>query len=193
MRKLLLLISFFSLTPIFLLVTSIMLLSLSFQQKSGGKTLSLLYSTPSSTIAYAALPTNLTMEADIQGSDARLGKVLAFLESYNSPLTPYAATIVNDADKYGIDYRLLPAIGAQESGICTKGSSARWKNCWGWGVYNHKVTSFESYEDAIDTISRYFAKKKENGIDTLDAIGDIYNPSNYHDWKGNVNSFMSLL
>ncbi len=191
MRKLFLLISFFSIMPVMLLATSILLLSSSFQSKSENKVLSFL-SENSSTIAYAALPTNLTMEADVQSSDARLGKVLAFLEENNSPLTPYASTIIADADKYGIDYRLLPAIAMQETTLC-KTEIAGTNNCWGYGIYNHKITSFLSYEDAIDTISRYFAKKKANGIDTLDAIGNIYNPSNHNGWKENVSSFMSLL
>lgn len=191
MRKLFLLISFFSVTPILLLATSILLLSVSFQNKTEGKILTFLTNNPH-TIAYAALPTNLTMEADIQSSDARLGKVLAFLEENNSPLTPYASTIIADADKYGIDYRLLPAIAMQETTACHKEIPGTY-NCWGYGIYNHKITSFPSYEDAIDTISRYFAKKKEHGIVTLDAIGNIYNPTNHNDWKQNVNAFMNLL
>ncbi|HXS14865.1 MAG TPA: hypothetical protein VN711_01960, partial [Candidatus Saccharimonadales bacterium] len=66
-------------------------------------------------------------------------------------------------------------------------------NCWGFGIYGKKRTSFNSYPDAIDTITRYFAKKKSNGVDTLEEIGNIYNPTNYNDWKGKVSLFMNEL
>lgn len=190
MRRLFLLIGFFGTTPILVIFLAFTLLFIS-QQKAGVLGF---FAATNRPIAYAALPSNMNVVSDlITQDDGRVGKVQAFLTEFNSPLAQYSSLIVSEADKYGIDYRLIPAIGAQESGDCTKGKSTVWKNCWGYGIYGKKVTQFESYEDAIDTVTRYLANKKNSGIDTLDEIGSIYNPTDHNNWKANVASFMSQL
>ncbi len=165
----------------------------SFKDHSVGNVFSFL-NQPARTIAYAALPTNLNvMEGDIEQGDARVQRVHDFYAEFGSPLTSLAEYTVDEADKYGVDYRLVPAIGAQESGNCTKGNSTTWKNCWGYGVYNGHKTTFDSYAEAIDTITRYLANKKGSGVDTLEEIGSVWNPSNHNDWKGKVSLFMGQL
>ncbi|HEV2339246.1 MAG TPA: hypothetical protein VGT05_00590 [Patescibacteria group bacterium] len=191
MRKILLVIGFFSVTPLFLVALGCFLFFSSQQHQEYGKSLSLFYPA-NSTTAYAALPGNVTMNATIGISDARVGKVLNFLQTYDSPLIPYANLIVTDADRYGIDYRLPVAIAMQESLLCRREISGT-HNCWGFGIYGGKVTKFSSYQEAIDTITRYFAKKKDNGMNTVEQIGNIYNPTDFNNWKANVSSFMSLL
>lgn len=192
MRKLVLLASFFSLTPVVIIVSCLLLLYTSFQQKNSQLS-SLLFGHSTQPIAYAALPANLNVVEGIVGtSDARVGKVSTFLSSFNSPLVPYAQLMVDKADEYHIDYRLLPAIGAQESGACLKEITGT-HNCWGYGIYGKKVTIFQSYPEAIDIIIKYFANKKARGIDTLDALGNIWNPSNSNDWKGKVTYFLNQL
>lgn len=193
MRKFLLFISFFSVTPLFLIFTSLFLVFISFKDHSITNVFSFL-NKPTRTIAYAALPTNLNvMEGVIGQSDSRVQKVHDFYAQNGSPLTSLAEYTVTEADKYGIDYRLVPAIGAQESANCTKGSSTTWKNCWGYGIYGKHKTTFQSYTEAIDTITRYLANKKSGGVDTLEEIGNIWNPSNHNDWKENVSYFMNQL
>ncbi len=188
MKKLLILTSFLAVTPFLLIFNILYLLSLS--QATPAHSFASLQLPQN--IAYAALPTNQNVFSGvIHVDDARVGKVLAFLAAYNSPLSDYATAIVMDADKYDIDYRLLPAIAAQESGDCTKGHSVEWKNCWGFGIYTKHITTFASYEEAIDTVSRYFANKKLRGVDTLTEIGAIYNPNDTNGWKAKVNIFMS--
>ncbi len=189
MKRLLLLIGFFGTTPFLLIFSAFFLLFLS-HQRSG---LLGIFAAANQPIAYAALPSNMNVVSGIvTQDDGRVGKVTAFLAAFNSPLTQYASLIVSEADTYGIDYRLLPAIGAQESGECAKEISDT-HNCWGFGIYGHKVTSFDSYEQAIDTITRYFANKKSRGVDTLEEIGAIYNPTDHNNWKSNVASFMNQL
>jgi len=58
------------------------------------------------------------------------------------PLYEYAEVLVDAADKYGLDYRLMPAISIIESG----GGKKLFKpyNPFGWGQY-----SFSSFEEAI--------------------------------------------
>ena len=192
MRKFLILGSFFTITPVFLVFTAIFLVFVSFEETSGGKGLSSIFHTPS-TVAYAALPDDLNVVSDSIGiSDVRVGKVLNFLQGYHSPLADYATTIIETADKYNIDYRWIPAIAMQESGGCQKliGNS---KNCWGYGIHGGKVKMFDSFDQGIDTVGRYLARNKANGLDTIEKLGGIYNPSNYNDWKGKVNLFLTQM
>ncbi len=189
MKRLLLLVGFFGTTPLLVIFSAFFLLFIS-HQKSGVLGI---FATATQPIAYAALPSNINVVSDsISQNDGRVGKVTAFLTAFNSPLTQYSSLIVSEADRYGIDYRLVPAIGAQESGECAK-EIAGTHNCWGFGIYGHKVTSFDSYEQAIDTITRYFANKKNKGVNTLEEIGAIYNPTNHNNWISNVSSFMNQL
>ena len=144
--------------------------------------------------AYAALPTNdIVFEGSATMTDNRPIILTSFFSSYNSPLKPYATYIVNQADEKGIDWRLLPSIAMQETTLCKKTLPDAKYNCWGYGIWGKKVTSFSSYEEAITTISTYFAKKKEKGVASLDAIGKIYNPSDTSHWKENVAFVMDQL
>lgn len=189
MRNFFVLLLFFILTPGMLFV-SLNLLTVH-QHKLGVLGLSTIRQEP---FAYAALP---TMDTVFEGSatltDKRETNLSDYFSYYHSPLKPYANEIVSRADKYGIDYRLLPAIAMQETGLCKTALQAAPYNCWGWGIWGKKVTSFHSYQEAIDTISRYFANRKEKGIDNLDAIGSIYNPGNTNHWKENVAYVMDQL
>lgn len=188
MRKFLLLLLFFTLTPL-TLTLGIALLVHSQKSVLGASTTS--KQTP---FAYAALPTSENVfEGSATMVDKRTVDLKSFLTIYRSPLAPYAQLLVDKADQYRIDYRLLPAIAMQETTLCKKTLKQAQYNCWGWGIWGKKVTSFSSFDEAIDTITKYFAKKKENGIVTLDAIGSIYNPGNTSHWKENVASFMAEL
>lgn len=144
--------------------------------------------------AYAALPTSENVfEGSATFTDKRTTNLADFFTQYHSPLAPYANLIVSKADDYGIDYRLLPAIAMQETTLCKKTLAAAPHNCWGWGIYGKHVTDFTSFDEAIDTITKYFANKKESGIASLDEIGSVYNPGNTSHWKENVAHFMAEL
>ena len=68
-----------------------------------------------------SLGTVAGVSISIEGIDGRQDIVAAFLARYTSPLQPYdhfAKFIVDTADKYGVDYRLIPAIMMQESNLC---------------------------------------------------------------------------
>lgn len=189
MRKFLVLILFFTLAPS-LLVLSIFLLS-------SNHTFSVLGASTKreeSPFAYAALaPMDIVFAGSATLSDKRILNLSEYFSSFHSPLAKYSSTIVSKADQYSIDYRLLPAIAMQESGLCKKMRAGANYNCWGYGIWGKKVTSFASYEEAIDTISRYFAVRKEKGIESLDEIGKIYNPGNTNYWKENVAFVMNQL
>ncbi len=104
-------------------------------------------------------------------------KLESFFAKNESPLYPYARLIVEQAEQYGIDYRLVPAIAMNESTLC-KNIHEDSYNCWGWGIYADKVTRFESYEDAIRTITRGIRKYYyDKGMSSPSAIMKVYTPS----------------
>ncbi len=150
--------------------------------------------TYSSKVAFAALPQaeNVTEDTVIQ-KDARIETLERFLDRYNSELKPYAYDIIAAADRYGIDFRLLPAIGMQESNLCKKAPKDSY-NCWGFGIYGGKVTKFSGYREAIDTVTKTLANDyKGEGLHTTEEIMARYTPSNEGDWAKSVNYFMEQL
>jgi len=119
--------------------------------------------------------------------------VRQFFAKYKSPLEPYAKNIVDDADKYTLDFRLLPAIAMQESNLCQKIITDS-HNCWGFGIYGKTVTKFESYPEAIDTVTKTLANNYvAGGLNTPDEIMRKYTPSNTGAWADSVNYFMAQL
>lgn len=146
------------------------------------------------TVAYAALPTNLNIvSGTVTESDGRIERIRQFLAYYGSPLEPYAADIVEAADQYGLDYRLIPAIAMQESNLCRvipPGSH----NCWGFGIYGKTVTRFADYKEAIYAVTKTLATKyKGRGLVTPDEIQTMYTPSNDGSWAYSVKHFMEVL
>ncbi len=187
MRKVFLLTAFFLFTPL-VLALSLSLLSYSYKSKS----IALFAQNPK--FAYAALPAaSGTLRTSIGEKDARLTVVKDFLKRYKSDLFPYADNIIYSADKYGIDYRLIPAIAMQESNLCKKAPKDSY-NCWGFGIYGKKVTKFDNYEEAIDTVTKTLARKyKDNGLETPEQIMSKYTPGSNGSWADGVNHFMDQL
>jgi hypothetical protein len=112
-----------------------------------------------------------------------------FFEKYNSPLKGSARTFVKVADKYQIDYKILPSIACMES-TCGKFLIEGSYNPFGWGVYGNQYIAFDSYEDAIETVGKglnegYFAK----GLDKLELIAPVYTPPNHVNWLSGVRYF----
>ena len=106
---------------------------------------------------------------------------------------PFATDVIESADKYGLDYRLIPSIAMQESNLCKKIIKDSY-NCWGFGIYGKKVTKFDNYKTAIETVTKTLAKQyKANGLETPDEIMKRYTPSSNGSWANGVNHFMNQL
>jgi hypothetical protein len=187
MRKASLLIAYIVLTPL-VLVLALSLLSLSYSQKNK------LTSLKTPKVAYAALPAaSGTLIPNIVATDARKIAVRDFLKKYKSALLPYAEDIVDKADEYGLDYRLIPSIAMQESGGCKYAPKDSY-NCWGYGIYAKKVTKFDNYKEAIDTVTKTLAKTyKAKGLETPSQIMSMYTPSSNGSWANGVSHFMNAL
>ncbi|MGH7202817.1 MAG: hypothetical protein ACREHC_00030 [Candidatus Levyibacteriota bacterium] len=146
------------------------------------------------TVAYAALPTSQNiLSADITQGDGRREKIRQFLATYHSPLEPYAGDIVDAADQYGLDYRLVPSIAMQESGLCKTIPYGSY-NCWGFGVYGHQAAHFKDYKDGVYTVTKTLATKyKGRGLVTPEQIMTMYTPSSNGSWAFSVRHFMDVL
>jgi len=112
-----------------------------------------------------------------------------FFDKYKSPLKPYAKDFVKVAEMYNMDYRLLPSISCIESS-CGKRLIPGSNNPFGWGIYGNKVTTFNTYTEAIHTVGKglnenYISK----GYDTVEEIAPIYTTPAYLNWTKSVNFF----
>lgn len=189
MKKLLLSTLFFTITPLVLFLSIVLLSYFSFQS---GRTS--LFGNSKNSVAFAALPSGSSQLTDqILTKDARTESLRAFLAKHNSPLEPYSNKLVQASEEHELDYRLIPAIAMQESNLCKKAPKDS-NNCWGFGVYGKKVTRFDNYNEAIDSVATTLSKKyKEIGLVTPEEIMSKYTPSNDGEWADSVNFFMNQL
>lgn len=189
MRKIFLVFSFFAITQTLLLASMFFLLSFSHEQGKNN-----IYSTRHHSVAFAALPSGgNVIQDEISQEDARVEIVRQFFERYKSPLEPYASIVVETADMYDLDFRLIPAIAMQESNLCKKAPSDS-HNCWGFGIYGQKVTMFASFEEAIHAVTKTLALKyKADGLETPYEIMRRYTPRSTGSWAFGVEFFMNQL
>jgi hypothetical protein len=119
--------------------------------------------------------------------DYRVANLEGFFQKHSSPLYDHAKLIVKTADKYGLDYRLVPAIAMQESTLCKNIPKTSY-NCWGWGIYGNQVVRFQSYEEAIETVSKGLKEHYiDKGFVTTYQIMQKYTPSSNGSWANAVN------
>ncbi|MCJ7793143.1 MAG: glucosaminidase domain-containing protein [Candidatus Marinimicrobia bacterium] len=129
------------------------------------------------------------LENSLPDADQRVSKLEKFLESYDSPLAEYAQVFVESADKYGLDWKLVPAITGVESTF-GKQIPAGSYNAYGWanGAY-----AFKSWEESIEVVSKALKEKYvDQGLDTPFKIGPVYAPPS-KTWANKVVSFMNKL
>jgi len=106
-----------------------------------------------------------------------------------SPLIEYSDVFVRYADKYGLDWKLLPAISGLESYFAKFYVYGSY-NAYGWGggyIY------FGSWEDGIATVSKALRINYADkwGARTVYEIGPIYSES--PTWATRVKFFMKQI
>lgn len=136
------------------------------------------------------------LSTDMKTGDARPIIIAEFLEKHDSPLKPYdyyGEFLTELADKYNLDFRLLPSIMMQESNLCKKIPEGSF-NCLGLGIHSRGTWTFERYEDNFEAAAKIL---RENYIDkgyiTPDQIQDKYTPGSNGSWEFAVNHFMEIL
>ena len=101
--------------------------------------------------------------------------------------------MVEVADKYDIDYRLIPAIAMKESGAGTAIPESSY-NAWG---FENGRTRFTSWETAIETVGKTLNKRYiTKGMSTPDEIMPVYAPPQMETggkWAKDINYFYTQM
>jgi hypothetical protein len=112
-----------------------------------------------------AINTSLTKENSViitQEEVARKEKAEAidtYFDKYDAPLKGYGMKFVEEAEKNGIDWRLLPAIAMRESTGGKQACKRVPNSVFGWG--SCKI-SFESIEQSIEVVSKNLGGNNPN-------------------------------
>lgn len=141
---------------------------------------------------FASLPSDFpSVSGSALATDGRVEIIRQYLKKYNSPLRPYAETIVSSADQFKIDFRLTTAIAQQESNLCKVAPPGSF-NCWGWGIHSKGTLGFSSYEEGIKTVTMGLATKYiSQGYDTPEKIMAKYTPLSNGSWAYGVSQFLA--
>jgi len=135
------------------------------------------------------------VSAILESDDAREIIIANFLERYNSPMKPYdyyGKKLVEIADQNGLDFRLMPAIAMQESGLCKMTNPNAPHNCLGFGIHSRGTLDFESYEAGFERAAKEIKEKYVDiGLETPEAIMRKYTPSSDGSWAEAIKQFMA--
>jgi hypothetical protein len=111
--------------------------------------------------------------------DERAAKIDAYFSKWDLPLSGYGAKMVAAADKYGIDWKILPALAMLETtggkNLCENNGN---KNAFGFGgcsIY------FKTFEEAFDAVAKTISGNGEKTAHlytgkTVEEILEVYNP-----------------
>lgn len=146
---------------------------------------------------YAALPKSETSISDeINHADGRAKVVEDFFKGYKSPLSDYDNLFIEVADKYQLDWRLLPSIAMQESNGGKRVIKESY-NPFGYGIYGTLVTKFKSWDESIERVGRALREDYLNqGLKNPSQIMTKYTPPSLAKggtWAIGVSTFMEEL
>lgn len=150
-------------------------------------------------IAAASYGSEQVLGASIEAGDARSLVLQKFLTRQGSPLAEYAEYIVQRAQHYNLDYRVVPAIAMCESTGGKRIPSKDSYNAWGISVETGEVSGakFQNWMHAIEWVTKYMYEKYYNrGIHDLIDIGAIYAPpsvANGNSWANCVEFFIQQI
>ncbi len=183
---------FFGLTVFVLLGSSFYLLS----HSETAQTLKEKIKSPVYTIFNAQPPVLGASSAKVTSADGKAAIIQQYLARHHSPLAPYAQKLVDEAEKHGLDWRLTTAICMQESN-CGKKIPDGSYNAWGWGIHSSGSLSFETWDKAIETVTKGLKTDYiDRGLVTPEQIMTRYCPSSIAKggpWAKAVNYFMGEL
>ncbi len=128
--------------------------------------------------------------------DPRIIAMNKFLSSYHSPMAPYAETFITEADKYGLDWRLVASISGVESAFGNIIPTDT-NNGWGWrGGPGGNWSQFATWGDGIKEVTRGLAEGYGITLTPFD-IEPVYCPpcgrNPAHAWANGVTNFMNQL
>lgn len=192
LRKILLVLLWFPSVFILLLINLSLLAAMS-RWESPHLPLSAVPPNESSLTASSGTPAVLS--ASVIAGDARTLLLERFLKNNGSPMTEYANLIVQEADKYGFDFRLLPAIAMCESNLGKRVPLKAGFNPFGIAVYTGALEgkTFDSWNNAITWVSEYISDRfYSQGVTSLTDIEKTWAPpavENGNSWANCVQFF----
>jgi len=101
-------------------------------------------------------------------NDPRIEQLRAFFQKTDCPAQHYADAFLEAADRYDLDWRLLPSLSYVES---TGGKAARNNNFFGWGA-----KAFSSPSAGIHEVGYHLANSVLYRDKDLDDLLSTYNP-----------------
>lgn len=131
--------------------------------------------------------------ANAAAADARVERLKAFLNFHRSPVADHAGQFVAEADRLGLDWRLVAAILGVESTFGRHIPEGSY-NGWGWGVFTGASDGvhFAGWKDGITKVSEGLRYNYiDRGAVSVEQIGRIYAASPR--WAGNVRFFMEKI
>jgi hypothetical protein len=91
------------------------------------------------------------------------------------PYDYYGQKLVEIADTYNLDFRLLPAIAMRESNLCKNTHSNAPHNCLGFGIHSEGTLDFDSYEQGFERAAKEIRAYYINeGRITTEMVGQKY-------------------
>lgn len=125
--------------------------------------------------------------------DERIDRLRGYLSMHHSPLTDQSAHFIAEADRLGLDWKLVAAIAGTESTF-GKHTPPGSYNAWGWGIPTGAQSgiAFTDWKQGITKVSeglkfRYI----DRGAVSVEQIGRIYAASPR--WAGNVRFFLHAI
>lgn len=125
--------------------------------------------------------------------DERIDTLRAYLMTHKSPLADEASHFIAEADRLGLDWRLVAAIAGTESTFGKHVPTGSY-NAWGWGIPTGAQSgiAFGSWRQGITTVSEGLKERYINrGATSIERIGRIYAASPR--WAGNVRFFLNRI
>lgn len=121
--------------------------------------------------------------------EQKVKNIERYMGARNAPLEHQAEYMVIMANKFGIDYRLVPAISIIES----SGGEHLYRrfNAWGWG--GAEGFAFENWEHSIYVVSRGMGGYYSMGLDTPKKMAPRYNPHTPNEWGAKVKMVMERI
>lgn len=146
------------------------------------------YAADASVAGQSALPVQT-----VYVEDERATLLKRYLTSHNSPMASEAEHFVSEADRLGLDWKLVAAIAGVESTF-GKHVPANSYNGWGWGIFTGASDGihFKNWADGITTVSEGLKHNYiDKGAETLDQIGARYAAS--PTWATKVRYFLGKI
>lgn len=127
---------------------------------------------------------------EVTSLNDRVTHLEGYLQSVGSPMIGTAKAFVSEADRLGIDWKLVAAIAGTES-YFGKHIPQNSYNAWGWAIFTGMSDGkhFDGWEDGVRTVSEGLRENYVNqGLNTVESIGPKYAAD--PNWAYKVNHFM---